>query len=903
MPPFHIPAIITGCLLTFSLQANQLNVQINGHNSDPQGNSDPTPPDYHGPGAIPAGGNYWNHVAADSFGHDLTIVPPEKLVDADGTTATRVLLNFSGFASADYFPTNQGAPTANDLLNGYLVYRAGASVTISGLKPRTAYDLCVFGSNARAGCGGTFSVNGSAPQFARGGNSGTAFASGVDYVNFQGVQADNQGRLILTADPYASDIGILNGFQLTGELLPPTERALLPDIQRFTRAKFSGEEDERSMFSTDPAFSFHYDGQPSANFLANWTMTRSERPLDANRTEHVITWHDPQTGLEVRCQGVAYNDFPVVEWTPYLKNTGTSDTPLIEDFSAIDTPFTRGATGEFVLNYEKGALARQEDYQPMQETLGPRAVKQIATTGGRPSNAYMPYFNIGCSGGGVIVAVGWPGQWSATFTRDAGNGLNVKAGQEGTHFRLHPGEEVRGPLMAVEFYKGDRIDGQNIWRRWMLAHNVPRVDGKLPAPTWMACTSGQFNQMEQANEANQNLFIDRYQEEGLKLDYWWMDAGWYIQNGSWVNTGTWEVDRKRFPNGLRAVSDHARAKNIKTLVWFEPERVTNPSWLFDNRPAWLLTATNLPPELSYESAWRLLNLGNPEARQWLTDHVGKLLKDEGIDFYRQDFNMDPLYFWRAHDAPDRQGITENFYVQGYLKYWDDLKAGHPGLRMDSCASGGRRNDLETARRAVSLTRDDYIFEPTGEQGHTYGAAFWLPFTGTGFNDRRSMLTSKIAKADWLPADGSRQIESDSYLFRSTMGLNMTADIDMEDKAVDFPTLRKLYAQRQQVATDLYGDYYPLTPYTLDETQWLAWQFDRPDTGEGMVQAFRHHDSVYQVARFKLRGLDRAARYKVTDMDTGHSTAVTGAQLLSEGVTITINDEPGAALIRYRKISP
>jgi len=717
------------------------------------------------------------------------------------------------------------------------------------------------------------------------------------------VIADNLGRLILTANSHNSDLGILNGLQLVGDLPPPTAQSLLPDAQRFALAKFAGELDERGIYSTEPLFSFLYGGQPSSPLLDNWKVNHVEHKLDADRTQHIITWIDPQTGLEVRCVGIAYGDFPTVEWTPYLKNTGTNDTPIIENFSAIDTPFTRGTKGEFVLNYQTGSLAQQDDFMPLRESLGPKAVKTLATTGGRPCNAYLPYFNIEWPGGGVIVAVGWPGQWSATFARDEGNGLNIKAGQELTHFRLHPGEEVRGPLMAVEFYQGDRIDGQNIWRRWMLAHNVPRVGGKLPPVTWMACTSHQFSQMEQANEANQKLFIHRYMEEGLTLDYWWMDAGWYVENGSWVNTGTWEVDRKRFPNGLKAISDYARASGVKTLVWFEPERVTSPSWLYDNHPGWLLKAADLPPNLAYQAAWRLLNLGNPEAREWLTDHIDQLLHDEGIDFYRQDFNMDPLYFWRANDAEDRQGITEIRHVTGYLAYWDELRRRNPNLRIDACASGGRRTDLETMRRAVSLTRDDYLFEPTGEQGHQYGLSLWLPFNGTGFNDRRSMLTSKISKADWLPADGSRQIESDSYLFRSAMGLNMTAGIDMQDPEVDFPTLRKLYKQWREIAPNYYGDFYPLTPYSLDETQWMVWQFNRPEAGEGIVQAFRRHDSAYEAACYKLRGLDRSARYAVTDMDTEKTRETTGAELLDHGVSIMLHDQPAAALIRYRKLAP
>ncbi len=56
------------------------------------------------------------------------------------------------------------------------------------------------------------------------------------------------------------------------------------------------------------------------------------------------------------------------------------------------------------------------------------------------------------------------------------------------------------------------------------------------------------------------------------------------------------------------------------IVWFEPERVTPGTFLYTNNPAWLLGP---------EGQQKLLNLGNPEARQWLTDHVDSMLTARG----------------------------------------------------------------------------------------------------------------------------------------------------------------------------------------------------------------------------------------------------------------------------------
>jgi hypothetical protein len=81
---------------------------------------------------------------------------------------------------------------------------------------------------------------------------------------------------------------------------------------------------------------------------------------------------------------------------------------------------------------------------------------------------------------------------------------------------------------------------------------------------------------------------------------------------------------------------------------------------------------------------------------------------------------------------------------------------------------------------------------------------------------------------------------------------------------------------------------------------MAWQFDTPAKGEGMIQAFRRPDSPFETARFKLRGLDAKASYAIKDLDAPAETTFTGADLMEKGLPVTIKDTPGAALITYRR---
>ena len=215
----------------------------------------------------------------------------------------------------------------------------------------------------------------------------------------------------------------------------------------------------------------------------------------------------------MRCVGIEWLDYPTVEWTVYFKNTGSADTPVLENIRALNVEFCPNQTGDFILHHAKGAQITASDFEPLATVLGPQTTKQLAGGQGQPTAKDMSYFNLEFPGNrGIVMAVGWPGQWSSEWIRqEDGTGVRVIAGQEVTHFRLHAGEEVRSPLIAVQFWHGgDWIRAQNIWRRWMLAHNVPRPGGKPLGPMLFGCSFMQFEQGSTSTTASEMDFIDRY---------------------------------------------------------------------------------------------------------------------------------------------------------------------------------------------------------------------------------------------------------------------------------------------------------------------------------------------------------------------------------------------------------
>ncbi len=632
-------------------------------------------------------------------------------------------------------------------------------------------------------------------------------------------------------------------------------------------------------------FSFLYGGKPSGELLPAWKRETAARELDERRSERVIALTDPTTGLVLRCVAVVCRDLPAVEWVLQFKNTGRADTPILENVQALNAEFGPSAAGgPFTLYYAEGSHERITDFRPQEKTLAPGDRLRLACFGGRSSDGTLPLVNLASpDSGGVAIGVGWTGQWAASFVRSGSGSVNVQAGMELTHLKLHPGETIRTPAILVLFWSGpDRMRGQNLLRRLLLQHYTPAAGGKPVDPPF-ALSPHAVVRFEDTTQENMLQAIRNVASRGIAADYWWIDAGWFSCGRNWARyVGNPDPDPARFPGGMKPIADAAHGAGMKFLLWFEPERVMPDTWLYKHHPQWLLRPTDvMPAELKYQiqDGFHLLDLGNPEALAWLKGKLSGMIGGVGIDCYRNDFNMYPVYYWRNGEAPDRQGINEIRYVTGLYDLFDTLKRQHPNLLLDTCASGGRRIDFEMLRRALVLTRSDYLWDPIGQQCHTYGLAQWIPITGIG------------------------AASLDRYHCRSGLGSHfvLAADVYSKDPTV-WDAMARILKDHKSLKHLYTGDFHPLGPYSTATDAWMAWQFHRADLGEGLVQAFRRQNSPMGHATYRLAGLEPTAEYSLTNFDDPKPCRMTGRELMEQGLTIHLLTRPAAAIFVYRRIA-
>jgi alpha-galactosidase len=652
-----------------------------------------------------------------------------------------------------------------------------------------------------------------------------------------------------------------------------------------------------------PPFSFRFGRHHSTELLPRCQLEVKTSELDAQRQQHEITYVEPETKVAIRVSATRYRDFPGVEWVVHFKNNGASDAPLLDDVQALDTEW-RSPSGDPTIHYAKGATCSMDDFMPIARQLNAKGEVRLEPGGGRSSSDFLPFFNFEAKGEGAVVAVGWTGEWAASFSHPAGSDIRVRAGMALTHLKLLPGEEIRTPRILTLFWQGDRMRGHNMLRQFLLTHHRPMAGGK---PVTVPICIGNWGGTSAALHLENLRQIAAHQ---LPTDYYWIDAEWFGKGNWWTTTGNWEYKRDLYPQGLKPISNLAHASGLKFLLWFEPERVCERTPWYTEHAKWLLEVPKDKRvynwgESQADPVWvrheslrnqitendRLFNLGIPEARQFLTEFISRKIDEFGIDCFRHDANIAPLEFWRAADAPERQGITEIRWVEGLYAFWDELRRQHPNLLIDVCASGGRRIDLETVGRCVPLTRTDFVRSDTANQCHTYGLLHWAPLNST--------VGPSAGPADVY---GTRSGMS-SGLEYSLFGNGDAAQTRHGYDDIPFDLVKKSLEQQRAMERFFYGDYYPLTEYSQSGDTWMAYQLDLPDEHSGLLVVLKRASSAYTRAAFQLKALDEDAQYALANLDTGQKTTLSGSELMRKGFELTLARRPDSALFQYSAISP
>ena len=623
---------------------------------------------------------------------------------------------------------------------------------------------------------------------------------------------------------------------------------------------------------------------------------------DGTRT-HVLTWKDAQSSLACEMRLREFRGFPAFEWVVEVRNDGPGDSKKVHDFWGVDNCWNAADGSTPVLRRSVGSPGHEDDFQFRSEIMHNsmwdkrRRIPMDTPTNTnwgmthayhipndhRSSATWLPFFNYQTGRDGLITGLGWSGAWRAYFDHQGGGASTILAGVENLDTILHPGESVRSTLNLVLYWQGELMHGQNMFRRLVLDHYTPHIDGQPVEPPISGVVWGGIPSSEHLE------IIEKIQEYEIPFDVYWFDAGWYgtgtvpsytVFEGDWgTMAGDWRPNPNWHDGTLQPVSDAAHAAGMDFLVWVEPCRALHGRPITLEHPEYFLTG-NAAGTMS-DGQTLLLDLGKPEARNWAIEVVAGLVEDYAVNWYEEDFNIDPNGYLEAAAEPDRWGLNEMRFIEGHFAFWDALLERFPNLAILNCASGGRRIDLESISRGQPLWRSDYncFPEATAEstQDQSYGIQHWLPIQGSMIRGW-SIFDTYEARCALSPGQENAVVAKTHEEW-----LQIKANV----------------VQAKRCKRYFFGDYYPLTNQQRDPAAWSAYHLFLSQEQEGMLLALRRAKSDVTTMAFDLLTIDPAKRWEFEDYDSGKRWTVSGRKIREDGFEVAIPKRRDSRLIFYR----
>ncbi|AEI93571.1 alpha-galactosidase [Roseobacter litoralis] len=227
-----------------------------------------------------------------------------------------------------------------------------------------------------------------------------------------------------------------------------------------------------------------------------------------------------------------------------------------------------------------------------------------------------------------------------------------------------------------------------------------------------------------------------------------LDDGWFGQRDDDTSSlSDWEVDPRKYPDGLGPLIDFIHAQDMSFGIWFEPEMINPNSNIHRAHPHWALGAE----DQILGRQQKALNMALPEVRDFLYQRISALLSAHPIDYIKWDHN-------RVLPMPDAA------QTRGSYALMDRLRADFPHVEIESCASGGGRIDFGILHRTqrVWLSDSNDALERLKMQ---HNAALFLPscVTGSHVGPRKCHTSGRILDIEfraWVAAQRHMGFEMD-----------------------------------------------------------------------------------------------------------------------------------------------
>lgn len=455
----------------------------------------------------------------------------------------------------------------------------------------------------------------------------------------------------------------------------------------------------------------------------------------------------------------------------------------------------------------------------------------------------------------IGAALCYPGNYKLLIDTDDSNYHHFFAGinEENSEYHLKTGETFTTPELALT-YSNDGLGGvSRNFHRWGRNNRLHAGDKerKILLNSWEGVY---FNVQED--------MMATMMEDIAKLggELFVMDDGWfgnkYPRNIDTSSLGDWTVDTRKLTHGLNGLIETAKEKGVKFGIWIEPEMANTISELYDAHPEYIIKAANRDIVKGRGGTQVTLDLSNPKVQDLVFEVFDTLMTNyPEINYIKWDANASVMEHGSQYLTEDNQSHLYIDYHKGLQATLDRIRAAHPDVTIQACASGGGRvnwgflpwfDEFWTSDNTDALQRL-YI---------QWGTSYFFP---------------AIAMASHISASPNHQTgRRVPAKFRADVAMSGRLGLEMqpgqmneEDKEIVARAIEDYKKIRPIVQ---FGDLYRLqSPY--DKKGVASLMYVTPDKDDAVFFWWKTESFVnQQVPRIPMAGLDPDKYYKITELN-------------------------------------
>ena len=637
----------------------------------------------------------------------------------------------------------------------------------------------------------------------------------------------------------------------------------------------------------------HADGTLSTELV----LRRTAFVADVDGATHLVFWYrDAVHAFEVTQHFRALADVDVIETWVELSNCEPAAVRLLRmDSFALDLPrladtyHVHHLTGQWASEAQvvESELRRGETL-----TLGARSGIRGAWEG---VPGVMVSFGAraderrGTVFGGVLC---WSGLWAISARRAPDDALSLRAGADPAFgdYVLDPGQTIELPKFAFSYSTaGQGALSRNVhdWaRRWQMPN------GRKERPILLNSWEGSYFTFTEATLHGMMDGVAAMGGELFVLDDGWFGVGKHardLDGTGRTGLGDWVVNPAKLPHGLTALAGEAKRRGLKFGLWVEPEMASVESDFYVRHPDGVLREKVRPLRTRQGREQVNLDLVNPAVRENLLGQFDALIADVGdLAYLKWDANANLLNLGCPSLDAAHQANFPFDYVTGLYDLLGKLRARHPGLDIQSCASGGGRADYGFLRYADEFWGSDDT-DARERVFIQWGESLFFPAQAIG---------AHVTKA---PYGDLARLTPLKYRFDVAMSCRLGFELKPSDLMADETAFaRQCVADYKRLRPTIQqGDLYRLvSPYRHSYAALMHVSKSRREAVVFVYGLARANWSDYPPP-LVLDGLDPARRYVVSEINLPKGRAVhsevvgkvvTGDALMTLGVPFALKGD-------------